>query len=102
MVCMHNRLAAHSLLCAGRKRKCGDEELAEMLANICEKGDERAAEREERLRLRELEMGEEKDRERERIGTRREDCLCLLPCWRGQVASTRSLVPTSTTTYISS
>ena len=52
-----------------------------MLANniICEKADERAAEREERLRLRELEM-EERRIERERIGTRREYCLCLLPC----------------------
>ena len=58
MVCMHNRLAAHSILCAGRKRKRGDEEFAEMLANICEKADEKAAEREERLRLRELEMEE--------------------------------------------
>ena len=40
-------------------------------ASICEKADERAAEREERLRLRELEM-EERRIERERIGMRRE------------------------------
>ena len=94
MVCMHNRLAAHSMLCAGRKRKRGDEELAEMLANICEKADERAAEREERLRLRELEMEE---RRIERIGMRREYCLCLLPCWSRQVAAVAHFYRVTTT-----
>ena len=71
MVCMHNRLAAHSMLCAGRKHKRGDKELAEMLANIRKKANERAAEREERLRLRELEMEERRiereNRHKERI-----------------------------------
>ena len=43
---------------SSRKRKVGDEDLLETFALLCDRADERAAKREERLRLKELEMEE--------------------------------------------
>lgn len=65
IVLRHNIKIYIYFACLGRKRKRTDnEELAEILAKINDRADERAAEREERLRLKELEM-EERRMERE-------------------------------------